>query len=107
MAADVGANWQTFQSVRRNATEVPRAVLEAAFELPRPGAGGKSVGEASLPRGGTAIVTVTSVTDGDVQSLTDSELAGMRGFLADRVSRLEFAGLFETLRREASVQRPQ
>lgn len=107
VAADVGANWQTFQSVRRNATEVPRAVLEAAFELPRPGAGGKSVGEASLPRGGTAIVTVTSVTDGDVQSLTDSELAGMRGFLADRVSRLEFAGLYETLRREASVQRPQ
>ncbi len=107
VAADVGGNWQTFQSVRRNAAEVPRAVLGTAFDLPRPGSSGKSVGEAALPRGGTAIVIVTSVTDGDVQSLTDSEVAGMRDFLANRVSRLEFASLFETLRRDASVQRPQ
>jgi hypothetical protein len=29
----------------------------------------------------------------------------MRGFLADRVSRLEFAALFETLREQASIKR--
>ncbi len=78
-----------------------------AFDLPRPGSDGKSVGEAELPRGGMAVVAVTRVEDGDVQALTDAELAGMRQFLGDRVSRLEFAALFETLRREASIARPE
>jgi len=105
VAADLEANWQRFDAVRRNATEVPRAVLEAAFALPRPGSDGKSVGEATLPRGGVAVVTVTRVDDGSVQALTDSELAGMRQFLGNRVSQQEFAALFETLRQEASVAR--
>lgn len=105
VANDFEANWQRFDAVRRNATEVPRAVLETAFALPRPGSDGKSVGEASLPRGGVAVVTVTRVEDGDVQALTDSELAGMRQFLGNRVSRQEFAALFETLRQQASIAR--
>ncbi|MEQ8860188.1 MAG: SurA N-terminal domain-containing protein [Pseudomonadales bacterium] len=105
VAESYGVNWQTFESVRRNTTEVPRAVLQAAFALPHPEAGGKSIGEARLPDGGGAVVTVTRVEDGDVQALTEAELSGMQNFLADRVARLEFAALFETLRAEASVQR--
>jgi len=105
VANDFDANWQRFDAVRRNATEVPRAVLEAAFALPRPGSDGRSVGETTLPRGGMAVVAVTRVVEGDVQALTESELAGMRQFLGNRVSRQEFAALFETLRQQGSIAR--
>jgi peptidyl-prolyl cis-trans isomerase D len=98
-------NWQTFELVRRNAAEVPRAVVQEAFLLPRPGADGKSIGQAALPAGGIALVTVTRVRDGQVDALTEAELNGMRTFLADRTSRLEFAALFETLREAAAIRR--
>ncbi len=106
VAESYGVDWQTFEAVRRNASEVPRAVLQAAFALPRPTPGGKSIGEAALPDGGLALVTVTRVEDGDVQALTDAELGAMRDFLAGRASRLEFGALFETRQAEASIQRP-
>lgn len=107
-AADVarehGGNWQRFELVRRNATEVPRAVLEVAFGLPRPAEGGKSVGAAEMPTG-TALVTVTRVQDGDRAALTQAELDGMKAFLADRAARLEFGALFETVQSGASIRR--
>jgi peptidyl-prolyl cis-trans isomerase D len=106
VAAAHEANWQTFEAVRRNDTQVPRAVLQTAFELPRPAKGNKSIGEATLPAGGLALVTVTQVRDAQVSELTEAELRGMREFLAGRVSQLEFAALVETLRADASIQRP-
>lgn len=101
------SNWQTFAAVRRSATEVPRAVVQAAFDLPRPGSSGKSIGEATLPSGGRAVVTITSVQDGAVDTLSDNDLDGMRRFLADRVSREEFTAFYETLRDEATIHRPE
>lgn len=107
IARDYGANWQTFELIRRNSTEIPRAVLQAAFALPRPGADGKRVGSAQMPSGGTALITVTRVQDGRADTLTEAELEGMRGFLADRVARLEFTAFYESVRNEASVRRAQ
>lgn len=107
LADTYGGNWQTFEAARRNDQQVPRAVLQQAFALPRPGESGKSIGEASLPGGGMALVTVTRVQDGEMQALTESELNGMRGFLEDRVERLEFNALFETLQKQASIERAE
>lgn len=105
VASDYGANWQTFELVRRNTREVPRGVLETAFDLPRPADDDKSIGRADLPSGGTALVTVTRVRDGSPDTLTTSELEGMRGFLTDRAARLEFSSLYETVRQDASIER--
>lgn len=105
VARDYSANWQTFELVRRNASEVPRAVLETAFDLPRPPEDDKSIGRAELPSGGSALVTVTRVRDGSPDTLTASELEGMRGFLTNRVAQLEFSSLYETVRQDASIQR--
>lgn len=101
------ANWQTFQGMRRDASEVPRAILQAAFDLPRPASNGKSIGEAALPSGGLAVVTVTRVEDGGADQLSERDLEGMRAFLSNRVANQEFAALFETVRQEASIQRPE
>jgi peptidyl-prolyl cis-trans isomerase D len=107
VARTVSGNWQRFEAVRRNATEVPRSVVQTAFDLPRPAENDKQVGTALLPSGGSALVTVTRVRDGDVQALTEAEVSSMESFLADRLARLEFAGLFETVRADASISRPE
>jgi peptidyl-prolyl cis-trans isomerase D len=107
VARTVSGNWQRFEAVRRNATEVPRTVVQTAFDLPRPAENDKQVGTALLPSGGSALVTETRVRDGDVQALTEAEVSSMESFLADRLARLEFAGLFETVRADASISRPE
>ncbi|HEX7037247.1 MAG TPA: SurA N-terminal domain-containing protein [Pseudomonadales bacterium] len=104
VASEHGGNWQRFELVRRDAAQVPRAVLQAAFALARPPEGGKAVGRAELPTG-PALVTVTRVQDGDVAALTEGELNGMKAFLGDRAARLEFGALYETARSGASVRR--
>lgn len=106
VAAAYAANWQTFELVRRTALEVPRAVLQVAFELPRPPANDKSLGQALLADGGLAVVAVSRVRDGDLPSLTETEVAGMQQFLADRAANLELGALFQTLQDQASIRRP-
>ncbi|MEZ5557428.1 MAG: SurA N-terminal domain-containing protein [Pseudomonadales bacterium] len=106
VAQDAGVQWQTYSQVLRRASQVPAPVLQTAFTLPRPPEGGRSVGSADLGDGTLAVVTVTRVEDGNVDSVPESELAQMRRFLADRSSRLDFDGYFESLRQDASVKRP-
>ncbi len=105
VASAYGLEWRTVEAARRSQAEIPRPVLDAAFALPRPGDAGKSIGDAVLPDGGLALVTVTRVQDADVAALPGAELDGMRRFLADRVARLEFGAFFESLSEEASIRR--
>ncbi len=105
VAADAGTDWKTFELVRRNAHGVPQDILQQAFELPRPGKDAKSIGSAGLPGGGTALITVTQVENGQLDALTDAEVQGMRSFLAKRAARLDFNGFFETVRAEATIKR--
>ncbi len=106
VADDYGLGWQTYELVSRSAAEAPRAVLATAFSLPRPGEREKSVGEAALDDGSAAVVTVTRVVDGDVAVMAEREIESMRGFLADRVASLDFAGLTGTLESDASISTP-
>lgn len=105
VAADYESSWQTFEGVRRSSAEVPQTVIRTAFDLPRPGDSGKSLGEVALPAGDPALVVVTRVRAGDPEALPEAERASMRRFLEDRVARVEFDGFFESLRAEASVHR--
>jgi peptidyl-prolyl cis-trans isomerase D len=105
VALAYGGNWQRFESVTRLSQEVPRGVLEAAFRLPRPGASDKTVGVAELPRGGSAVVTVTRVVDGDLAAMTEAEADGLRRLVEERTTRLDFGGFYETLERDAKIRR--
>ncbi len=105
VAATYGLNWQRFESATRSSQDIPREVLEAAFRLQRPVAGDKTVGTAQLGSGGSAIVTVTRVQEGDMDLMSEADIAGLRRFVADRTTRLDFGGFYETLEREASIRR--
>jgi hypothetical protein len=80
-------------------------VLEAAFALSRPEDGGKSVGEAALGAGGEAIVTVTRVVDGDVSTLADSELDGLRQLFVARSETLDYEALYQGYFADADISR--
>jgi peptidyl-prolyl cis-trans isomerase D len=107
VADDYDVRWQTFELADRNLSDVPRLVLEAAFELPRPGAGTKSVGQSALPENGLAVVTVTRVVDGDLAIMAESEIDNLRGVLNSRSANLDFSAFFATLEQDASISRHQ
>ena len=106
-AADAhGLAWETFELAARSEEAVPAGVLAAAFALPKPADGGRSVGEASLEDEGEAVVTVTRVVDGDLAALSEAELETMRTYFASRGGSLEFAALQAALAADADIDRP-
>jgi len=107
VADEYGLQWQKYELVRRNSTEVPAEVLQSAFSLRRPAAGGKSVGEVQLADGDPAVVTVTRVEDIEADALSESEISGVKTFLADRASRTDFEGFYQSVEAEASIRRPE
>ena len=100
-----GLDWETFELVTRAGGTAPDDVLAAAFALPRPLEGGRSVGEASLGAEGEALVTVTRVQDGDLAAVSDAELETMRTWFASRGGTLDFAALQAALDADADIER--
>ena len=100
-----GLDWETFELAGRSGTPLPGDVLSAAFALPRPAEGGRSVGEASLGEEGEALVTVTRIVDGDLAAVSDVELETLRSYYASRGGTLDFAALQAALDAEADVER--
>ena len=105
VAADTGLSWQTGQLVRRNEVGVPPEVLAEAFSLTRP-VDGKQVGSAQSADGTRYVITMTRVEDGDLSTMTEAEIDGVRQFLANRTRTMEFDGYFQALEADASITRP-
>ncbi len=105
VAAPHGLAWETFELASRSGGAAPPGVLAAAFALPKPAEGSRSVGEASLGDEGEALVTVTRVVDGDLAALSDAELETARAYFANRSGGLEFAALQASLNAEADIER--
>lgn len=104
VASDTGLNWQTRQLVRRNDASVPPEVIAEAFSLSRP-VDGKQVGSAEAADGTRYVVTMTRVEDGDLSTMTEAEIEGVRQFLANRTRTMEFDGYFQALESDASISR--
>ena len=85
---------------------MPQSVLKAAFSLPRPILGKKSLGEAVLSDGDKMIVTVTRVKDGDISTMSDTDIEKIKLDLEGRSSELDFAAMYNTLEAESSIKRP-
>ena len=105
VADEYGLAWETLEEAARNDPRPPPGVVEAAFALNRPGEGGKSVGVADLGAEGKAIVTVTRVLEGDVSTLADSELDGLRQLFVARSETLDYEALYQGYLADADVSR--
>jgi peptidyl-prolyl cis-trans isomerase D len=91
--------------IGRDAPEVPPAVRELAFKLPRPDGDGASFGTLSLTNGDAAVVSVTRVVDGDLASLGDAERAQAERELEGLLGSGYYEVLVEDLERRADVSR--
>lgn len=107
IAEELGSSWQSFELAPRvnSASPVPAPVLTAAFDLPRPKPGQKSVGIAEL-EDGAALVTVTRVLQGDVNTTVDAEVAELRRVSESRASRMDFQSFFQAAEEDLGVTRP-
>lgn len=105
IADELGLSWQARELARRNEVGVPPEVLSEAFELTRP-VSGKQVGSAQGADGTRYVITMTRVEDGDLSTMTEAEIQGMRQFLASRTQSMDFDGYYQALEKDASISRP-
>jgi peptidyl-prolyl cis-trans isomerase D len=81
-----GFLWEEAKGVRRDATNVNRAVVRAAFRAGSPAAGATVFDGVSLGSGDYAIVAVSGVTEPDPASFTDEERAAARKELLEHTA---------------------
>lgn len=105
VANDLGLSWQTRELARRNEPGVPPEVLSEAFSMTRP-VDGKQVGSAQGADGARYVIAMTRVEDGDLSTMTETEIQGMRQFLANRAQSMDFDGYYQALEQDASIDRP-
>ncbi|MCH1551432.1 MAG: SurA N-terminal domain-containing protein [Pseudomonadales bacterium] len=107
IAKSVDSQWRTYPSTVRIAqanSELPAAIRSAAFDLPRPSSGEKSVGSVALDDG-AALITVTRVTQGDINATPQDELASLRLNSENRAASLDFQGFFDAAQARLGVSR--
>lgn len=106
VAQQVGGEWRTFELAGRGGSSaIPPEVVERAFAMPRPAAGGKSIASVDLADG-SALVTVTRVVQGDINTTTEVEMQELRRLTESRSARFDFQGFFQAAEKELDVNRP-
>jgi len=106
IAESLGSSWQSHALLTRvGGQDIPPAVRARVFELPRPAPGAKSVDAVDLADG-AALVTVTLVVQGDINTTTDAEIEEIRRLSAGRVGRYDLQGFFSAAEEALNVTRP-
>ena len=103
LASASGHELHKTQDLQRDSHEVPTAIVQAAFRLPRD-AEGTVYGQAVLGNGDYAVLALRAVHDGDPASLTDEARKREQARLAQLRSRQSVDELVSELRRQASVE---
>ncbi|MEQ9450891.1 MAG: SurA N-terminal domain-containing protein [Pseudomonadales bacterium] len=110
IALELGSSWETYEAAGRSPSnaqeaELPNEVRTFAFSLPRPPQGEKSVGVVDLADG-AALVTVTRVVQGDIDSTLAQETEELRRAAVSRGARLDFQSLLQAAEQSLGVERP-
>ena len=105
-SASSGREWQRHDGLGRDATEVevPGALVGAAFDLPRPRQGERSMDVIALASGGSALLVVSGVRDGDTAEVPESELQGLEDQMSALASQRDLASLYLAMEQAADVE---
>jgi peptidyl-prolyl cis-trans isomerase D len=110
VATGLGKRWQRAELATRaggtpqGPANIPQAVLNEAFALPRPVSGGKSVGSVTGPEG-SSLVIVTRVIAGDVDATSEALVDQLAVEVIARDQQLEFAAFFMAAQESVGVSR--
>ena len=92
--------------VGRTGADVPPAVLEAAFSMPRPGARSQAQVLATETRAGDAFVVVVSeVVEGNAEALSESELDTESRVLRRALASTDVDAVLESMAERATIER--
>ncbi|MBK5970741.1 MULTISPECIES: SurA N-terminal domain-containing protein [Thiorhodovibrio] len=91
--------------VERQSAEVPSAVSQEAFLLPRPADARSSVGTATNIDGDAYVISVSAVEDGAVDALSSEARAGESRVLTQSLGRSDFSHFVAGLEANAKIER--
>lgn len=89
---------------RSGNAQIDPLIVNAAFTMVRPEAGGVSFGKVQLESGDVAVIGLSAVTDGDPAALTNAQRQAERQRLAAARGQSALAGYIRQLRADSSVK---
>ena len=98
---------QTPGLVGRTAPGLPPAVLELAFDLPRPTVDGRVFGRVEDGAGNAVVVAVEKVIDGDSAGLDEGAREAEASMLSDTLARSAYTQLIDELEARANIERSE
>ncbi len=103
LAAEFGGEYRNPGLVGRDAASVDRAVLAAAFRLPRPETGKVALGSTALANGDQTVLEVARVVPGQKDALSEDEQRALSQQLARQAGSSQFASLLDSLRIKTKI----
>jgi peptidyl-prolyl cis-trans isomerase D len=105
VADQLGLTWQVVPEIGRNQMGMDSEINEAAFKLPRPEEGNKSVGYKVLSDGDAAIVSVTNVKNAPIGEFEADRIDGLSRILANQRGFIEYQEFRDQLRATAEIEK--
>lgn len=106
LAVSLGGQWHAPAWIERTDSSVPTQVVAAAFRLPKPGAGQAITEPVPLASGDFAVLRLSAVEPGDVDSVLEEERQAAARQLTDQASMFELTGYAGEIRDAATVRIP-
>ncbi|MDI3326018.1 SurA N-terminal domain-containing protein [Pontibacterium granulatum] len=100
-----GAEVSSLEAVGRGQRDLPPEVLQQAFKVPHPADGDVSYASTTLGDGGRAIIAISGVEQGGVESLSDDERKAMQSVLGSRKGQYDYQDLVVELNASAEIER--
>ncbi len=96
--------WQRRDAIQRNGGDLPALIRQAAFELPRPPKAERSMEVVALDDGGSALIVVSGVRDGNTAEVPQSELQSLEDQVKSLASQRDLISLFANLYEDADIE---
>jgi peptidyl-prolyl cis-trans isomerase D len=103
VAEQHGARFEALGWVKRDARNLGLPVVNTVFRMPHP-TGGVSVAHADTPTGDVAVLAVTGVRDGKLETLSEAERDALRQQLHELAGARDFQAFLGGLRQTASIE---
>jgi peptidyl-prolyl cis-trans isomerase D len=107
LAATLGGEWHAPTWIERTDATVPTQVVASAFRLAKPGAGQANTEPVPLASGDFAVLRLSAVVPGDVDSVSEEERQAAARQLTDQASMFELTGYAGEIRDAATVRIPE
>ncbi len=91
------------KAFRRDSTDLPAPIVEAAFKITKPGSGNATPNVIGMENGDQVLMNLLSVKDGNPETIDPKELEAGRHFLAQAAGQAEFGALISQLREQGDI----